>query len=102
MQVKSRIYDGTLYIVLTGELDEHTANFVRNEIDRLVGLKRVRQAIIDLSELEFMDSTGIGVMIGRYKKFKEVGVPVFVSNPSSHAERIFKMAGLYDIMPKIN
>ena len=102
MQVKSRIYDGTLYIVLAGELDEHTANFVRNEIDRLIGSKKIRQAIIDLSELEFMDSTGIGVMIGRYKKFKEVGIPVFVSNPSVHAERIFKMAGLYDIMPKIS
>ena len=102
MQVKSRIYDGTLYIVLAGELDEHTANFVRNEIDRLIGAKKIRQAIIDLSELEFMDSTGIGVMIGRYKKFKEVGIPVFVSNPSVHAERIFKMAGLYDIMPKIS
>lgn len=102
MQVKNRIYDGTLYIVLAGELDEHTANFVRDEIDRLVGAKKVRQVIVDLSELEFMDSTGVGVMIGRYKKFKERGIPVFISNPSLHAERIFKMSGLYEIMPKIS
>lgn len=102
MQVKNRIYDGTMYIILSGELDEHTANFVRDEIDRLVGAKKVKQVIIDLSELEFMDSTGVGVMIGRYKKFKEKGVPVFISNPSTHAERIFKITGLYDIMPKIN
>lgn len=101
MQVISKIYDGTLYIVLAGELDEHTANYVREQIDGLIGAKRVRQVIIDLSELEFMDSTGVGVMIGRYKKFKEKGVPVFISNPSSHAERIFKMTGLYDIMPKV-
>ncbi|MBQ8749855.1 MAG: STAS domain-containing protein [Clostridia bacterium] len=102
MQVKNRIYDGTMYIILSGELDEHTANFVRDEIDRLVGAKKVKQVIIDLSELEFMDSTGVGVMIGRYKKFKEKGVPVFISNPSTHAERIFKITGLYDITPKIN
>ena len=57
---------------------------------------------LDASELEFMDSTGVGVMIGRYKKFKERGIPVFISNPSLHAERIFKMSGLYEIMPKIS
>lgn len=101
MQVKSRIYDGTMYIMLSGELDDHTANFVRDEIDRLTRSKRVRQVIIDLSELEFMDSTGVGVMIGRYKKLKELGIPVFISNPSPHAERIFTLTGLYDIMPKI-
>lgn len=48
-----------------------------------------------------MDSTGIGVLIGRYKKMKLKNIPIFIANPSNHAEKIFKMTGLYDIMPKI-
>ena len=75
MKLKSRIYNGTLYVLLCGELD--------------------------LSELEFMDSTGIGVLIGRYKKMKDRSIPIYICNPSSHAEKIFKMTGLYEIMPKI-
>ncbi len=57
--------------------------------------------VIDLSELDFMDSTGIGVLIGRYKKMKEKDIPIFIANPSSHAEKIFKITGLYNLMPKI-
>ena len=60
------------------------------------------QVIIDLSELDFMDSTGIGVMLGRYKKLKSKNKPIFICNPSTHAEKIFKMTGLYEIMPKIS
>ena len=102
MQVKHRLYDGTLYVVLAGELDEHSATFVRQQMDSLFINIKCRQVIIDLSELEFMDSTGIGVLIGRYKKLKEYGVPIFICNPSTQAEKIFKMTGLYDIMPKIS
>ena len=101
MKLKSRIYNGTLYVLLSGELDEHSATFIRDEMDRAFSCGVFKQIIIDLSELEFMDSTGIGVLIGRYKKMKERNIPIFICNPSAHAEKIFKMAGLYDLMPKI-
>ena len=101
MNVKFKIKNNTLYIVLTGELDEHTAQYTRNEIDKLIALKGFSQVIIDLSELSFMDSTGIGVLIGRYKILKNSNIPIFVCNPSTHVEKIFKMTGLYKIMPKI-
>lgn len=71
-------------------------------MDRLLEEGFFKQVIIDLSELEFMDSTGIGVMIGRYKKMKEKNIPIFISNPSTHADKIFKMTAMYQIMPKIN
>ena len=61
-----------------------------------------RQIIVDLSELTFMDSTGIGILLGRYKKMKIKNIPIFICNPSIQAEKIFKMTGLYDIMPKIS
>ena len=102
MQIKHRVYENTLYVVLSGELDEHSAMSARISLDEIFDMPKFKQIIIDLSELDFMDSTGIGVLIGRYKRMKDKQIPIFICNPSSHAERIFKMTGLYDIMPKIS
>lgn len=101
MEVKNRVYNNTLYILLSGELDEHSATHTRVKLDEIFRSKGFNQIIIDLSELDFMDSTGIGVLIGRYKKMKDKNIPIYICNPSSHAEKIFKMTGLYEIMPKI-
>ena len=102
MQVNSKIYLDTLYLQISGELDEHTAHYARTTMDEQLEKGDFKQVIIDLSQLDFMDSTGIGVLIGRYKKLKERNLPIFISNPSAQADKIFKMTALYDVMPKIN
>lgn len=102
MQINSHMFQDTLYLSIQGELDEHSASYARENMDKLLEEGFFKQVIIDLSELEFMDSTGIGVMIGRYKKMKEKNIPIFISNPSTHADKIFKMTAMYQIMPKIN
>jgi len=102
MQVKNRIHKNILYISLDGELDEHTAEYTRINLDTAMSQCTTAQIVIDLANLRFMDSTGIGVLIGRYKKMKDRNVPIYISNPSSQAERIFKMTGLYSLMPKIS
>ena len=101
MNVKQRLHKNILYISLDGELDEHTAEYTRINLDAAMSTCRAAQIVIDLANLRFMDSTGIGVLIGRYKKMKERNVPIYISNPSTQAERIFKMTGLYTIMPKV-
>ncbi len=101
MQVKSRVHNGVMYVLLCGELDEHSANYTRITLDDMFDKPTFKKIIIDLSELDFMDSTGIGVLIGRYKRMKDKNIPIYIANQSSHAERIFKITGLYDIMPKI-
>lgn len=102
MRIKNRLYNNTLYIMLCGELDECSASYTRTIMDELLNDYKYNQVIIDLSELEFMDSTGIGVLIGRYKKLKNKCIPIYICNPSNHVEKIFKMSGLYEIMPKIS
>ena len=102
MQVKQRVHKNVFYISLDGELDHHTAEYTRVNLDGLMGQIQAAQIVIDLANLRFMDSTGIGVLIGRYKKMKDKNVPIYISNPSGQAERIFKMTGLYSIMPKIS
>ena len=83
MLIKHRIYESTLYVVLIGELDEHSAYHTRISLDEIFETPKFKQIIIDLSELDFMDSTGIGVLIGRYKKMKDKQIPIFICNPSS-------------------
>ena len=102
MQVRNRIHKNVLYISLDGELDEHTAEYTRVNLDSLMSGISVAQIVIDLANLRFMDSTGIGILIGRYKKMRDKNVPIYITNPSTQAERIFKMTGLYSIMPKIS
>lgn len=102
MNIKHRIYNNTMYVMLIGELDEYSAGYARTNLDLIFSEKSFNQVIIDLSELEFMDSTGIGVLIGRYKKLKTCKVPIYICNPSNHIEKIFQMTGLYEIMPKIS
>jgi stage II sporulation protein AA (anti-sigma F factor antagonist) len=88
--------------MLIGELDENSAVYSRTTLDKLFNDTNYKQVIIDLSGLEFMDSTGIGVLIGRYKKLKNNKIPIYICNPSNHIEKIFKLSGLYEIMPKIS
>ena len=102
MRIKNRLYNNTLYIMLCGELDECSASYTRTILDDLMQDNKCNQVIIDLSELDFMDSTGIGVLIGRYKKLKSRNIPIYICNPSNHVEKIFMMSGLYEIMPKIS
>ena len=101
MEIKNRIYENTLYVILSGELDEHSAYKTRINLDEIFSKPNFNQVIIDLSELDFMDSTGIGMLIGRYKKMKVINKKMYVCNPSKHVDRIFKMTGLYEIMPLI-
>ena len=101
MDIQYKITNETLKVLISGELDEYSASFARTILDDLFQNNEYSQIVIDLSELEFMDSTGIGVLIGRYKKLKEKQKNIYIMNPNKHVEKIFKMSGLYEIMPKI-
>ena len=100
MLVRAKEHNGALVVMLDGELDHHAAEYTRSEMDRLMAETRAGQIILDLAALKFMDSTGIGVLIGRYKKMQERNVPIFIQNCNNQPDRIFQMSGLYTILPK--
>lgn len=102
MQVTAKLINETLFVSLAGELDEHSAGYTRDTMDNLMSDSGFSKIVVDLGGLEFMDSTGIGVLIGRYKKMKARGIPIFVANPSKQIDKIFMMTALYDVMPKID
>ena len=70
-QVKCELNGESLEIQLKGEIDHHTAARIREEIDREVYFYRAPRVIIDLSHIDFMDSSGLGLILGRYTKLKD-------------------------------
>ena len=91
----------TLTIKLSGELDHHYVERIRRELDEMAADPQVKQIIFDLSKLTFMDSSGIGMIIGRYKQMARRGGKVSVRCSKGRVDRIFEMAGLYQIIEKL-
>ena len=86
--------DGTLYVSLIGEINHHNAVFVRQEIDEKIQELRPQNLVLDLADAPFMDSSGLGLIMGRYKLMKDLGGTLTVANPSAGHQKIFDLAGL--------
>ena len=83
-----------LKIKLRGEIDHHTATTIRNAMDSEIYKKRPRGLILDMSSVGFMDSSGLGLIMGRYAVMKELGGEVVIQNPSPAIEKIMFLAGM--------
>lgn len=92
-------FTGTvLKIKLRGEIDHHSAAAVRVAIDEMIRSKRPCELIIDMSAVDFMDSSGLGLIMGRYNTMKEIGGSVTVADPTPATEKIMNLAGLERII----
>lgn len=89
---------GAVAVRLTGELDHSEARRLREEMDALIDETGTKRLLLDLSGLDFMDSSGIGLIIGRYKRMKRRGGSVEVVGSNPRIDRIFDMAGLYQLV----
>ena len=92
-------YTGTvLKIKLRGEIDHHSAVAVRTAIDDMIRSKRPCELVVDMSAVDFMDSSGLGLIMGRYALMKEIGGLLRVADPSPATEKIMKLAGMERII----
>ena len=90
-------YEETGYFLrvrLKGDIDHHSAVSVRSGIDTLLYRVRPRRLYLDLSGVDFMDSSGLGLIMGRYALMKEIGGDVVVCEPTAGVERVLRLAGL--------
>ena len=83
---------------MSTELDHHITNEVRDEIDDILMSKSVKNIIFDFKNIKFMDSSGIGVIIGRYKKVSNEGGKVSVVNVNARVKKIFNLSGMNKII----
>lgn len=102
MEIKYEMTASGLYIYLKGELDDCTSAKARERIDSIIERAgRLRAVVFNLKGLSFMDSTGIGMIIGRYKKLKKDNISVYIENPSFCADKVFQTSGMYSLIPKL-
>ncbi len=101
MQISTDIINDYLIVELKGELDHHTSEDVRKRIDQQYYDNNLLNMVLDLRGLNFMDSSGIGLVMGRYKNCKEQGGKISIVSTNSYIERILKMSGLLKLMKVI-
>lgn len=101
MQMRAYESDGCLVIDLEGDIDHHGAYAVREEMDRRIIDARPKKVIMELSKVSFMDSSGLGLILGRLRTVNERGGKLYLRAPSARIVRILKMAGADRLIPVI-
>lgn len=96
------IKDKCLIISVKQDLDHHNTLSIREQSDKLLDKGQIKSIVFDFSGTDFMDSSGIGVIMGRYKRLTLSGGKIFVTGINHNLDRIFRMSGLYRIVPKFD
>ncbi len=97
-----------LYVNLNGELDHHTSDQLRHTSDQLrsrlntvMGESQIKHIVFNLKHLDFMDSSGIGIILGRYNQLKSVNGTVMVIGMKPLVSKVFELSGLSKIIKVI-
>lgn len=99
MKVKYNTLDKLLVLELTEEIDHHSTEKIRRRADYEIQRHIPRKTIFDFSGVTFMDSAGIGMVIGRYKIISMLGGKVAMINVKPNVKKIFEMSGILKIIP---
>lgn len=90
-----------LTVLLNGEIDHHRAEKLRSELDRIIEVSRPGKLILDFTGVTMMDSSGVGLLIGRYKKLRDLGGKLCVRKVNKRINLIFEVSGLYQVIEKV-
>lgn len=79
---------------LSGELDHHTAKGMREAVDNAIELNMPTLLVLDFGGINFMDSSGIGLIMGRYRKLAKTGAQLHITGASPQISKILRLAGI--------
>ena len=94
MPVRVYLTDEVMTAHLLGEIDHHSSREIREEIDERVGRALPSRLVMDFRDVTFMDSSGIGLVMGRYALMQDIEGELIVENMPDHIKRVMKLAGL--------
>lgn len=98
MQIDIKVENDVLIAVLNGEVDHHFAEVVRNKIEEECEINKTKNIVMSFKNVRFMDSSGIGMVIGRYKFATARGGNLVACDLTLEAKRIFDISGLGKII----
>ncbi len=101
MEDRFHIIENYLMIRMPEEIDHHQAAALSEGADRYIMGKAVRHIVFDFEDTRFMDSSGVGVVIGRYKKIACFGGKVYAVNADPQIQRIIRVSGLKKVLQVI-
>ncbi|MBQ8639189.1 MAG: anti-sigma factor antagonist [Lachnospiraceae bacterium] len=90
-----------LIVQLPYEVDDHTCRGVREDTESYIRERKINRMIFDFSRTGFMDSAGIGVLLSRYRRMKELGGDIYLSGADAKVSRLLRISGIYQIMESI-
>lgn len=102
MELNFRYIGDNLLIELSGDIDEFSSRTLRVEMDKLMEAPRLRIVTLDMRGVTFVDSTGLGLILGRYKKLKSRGAELTLKNVPPQIDRVFRASGVYTVAPRID
>ena len=97
MQMTTTGHDKALIVAITGEIDHHTASTIKANIEAAYNEHKALDLLLDFSEVSFMDSSGIGMIMGRYKSLLPGG-ELRVFGVNAHVKKLFELSGLTQII----
>lgn len=100
--LKFDVEENDLYACILCEIDHHSAKLLREGIDEKIFEFRPRKLYIDLKNVDFMDSSGLGLIMGRYKLMKIYGGNTYICNPSHRVLKIIELAQMSRIIEIVN
>ena len=100
MEIKAVRRGPRIIVRLSGELDHHSAADVRGALDAVLRDVTVREMQLDMTDVTFMDSAGLGVVLGRYRTLAARGGRLIVWGVRTPIDRIFRMSGLYALVER--
>lgn len=100
MRLDLTVEGKNLVVKFNGELDHHTAQQIREKIDEEYRRQKLQNIILDLKGLNFMDSSGIGLIMGRYKICLNNNGKLALIHVNSRLEKILKVSGIFKIVKK--
>ncbi len=94
MAIEINVTGEVVTAYLKGELDHHTAREMREEIDTAVELNMPTLLVLDFKDISFMDSSGIGLVMGRYRNLAKTGATMQISGAPPYIKKVMKLAGI--------
>lgn len=98
MNIKCSSQKNTLIVEINGDIDHHTSYEIKDKVDKEFGRNNFKNIILDFTNVCFMDSSGIGMVIGRYKNAQIKGGNVIAVGINNEIKRIFEISGLFKII----
>ncbi len=101
MGVRCSAERGRVTFAFDGDIDEYACRTLRESIDSVIAEKRPAEVVFDLGGVAFVDSTGLGLILGRYKKIAATGGVLRLKDVPTQVDKVFRASGVYSVVEKV-